>query len=416
MPATADAVQDFVVVGASLAGLRTVEAARRKGYTGRITLIGAETHLPYDRPPLSKAFLDADHEAVAPPFRTEEHLRDELGVDLRLGAPATALDAAAGTVAVGEGEIRYDRLVIATGAAARSLPGTEGMTGVHSLRTLDDALAIRAALDAGARTVVIGAGFIGSEVASGARKRGLPVTIVESLDVPLTRSVGPEAGKVCADLHLANGTDLRCGTGVQGIVADRGRAVGVRLDDGTTVPADLVVVGIGVVPGTGWLEGSGVTLHERDRGIVCDATLATTVPGVYAAGDVVHWPNPLFDDQVMRLEHWTNAAEHGAAAAAHALEPASAKPVSSVPYFWSDWYGHRIQFVGVPQADEIEVVAQEPYLALYRRAGRIVGALTVDRPTQIMKVRKLIAQRASYEDARAFCDSLPAPRGLQPVR
>lgn len=416
MPTPTGEVSDFVVVGASLAGLRTVEAARRKGYAGRITLIGSELHLPYDRPPLSKAFLDADHEPVAPPFRTEEHLRDELGVDLRLGAPATALDAAAGSVVVGDGEVRYDRLVIATGAAARTLPGTDGIAGVHGLRTVDDAVAIRAALDAGARTVVIGAGFIGSEVASGARKRGLPVTIVESLDVPLTRSVGLEAGQVCAELHLANGADLRCGTGVDGIVAQQGRAVGVRLDDGTTIPADLVVVGIGVLPGTGWLEGSGVALHERDRGIVCDATLATTVPGVYAAGDVVHWPNPLFDDQVMRLEHWTNAAEHGAAAAAHAIDPASAKPVSSVPYFWSDWYGHRIQFVGVPQADEVEVIDREPYLALYRRGGRVVGALTIDRPTQIMKLRKLIAQRASYEDARAFATTLPAVRAAQPVR
>lgn len=398
-------MHDLVVVGASLAGLRAVETARRKGYAGRITLVGAEPHLPYDRPPLSKAFLDPGTEPAAPPFRTEEHLRDELGVDLVLGAPATGLDPSDRVVQVGEREVRYDALVIATGAAARTLPGTEDVAGVHALRTLEDARAVRAALDSGARTVVIGAGFIGSEVASGARRRGLPVTIVESLDLPLTRSVGPEAGQVCADLHRANGADLRLGTGVREVLVEDGRAAGVRLDDGTDVPAELVVAGIGVVPSTGWLRGSGIELHERDGAIVCDAVLATSLPGVYAAGDVAHWPNPLFDGQLMRLEHWTNAAEHGAAAATHALDPAAAVPVASVPYFWSDWYGHRIQFVGVPQADEVVVVATEPYLALYRRGARIVGALTVDRPTQIMKLRKLISQRAGWEDARAFASA-----------
>lgn len=408
-------VRDLVVVGASLAGLRAVEAARRRGYDGRITLVGAEPHLPYDRPPLSKAFLDEGGPAEAPPFRTEEHLRAELGVELALGAPATALDPGEGVVVVGDREIRYDRVVVATGAAARRLPGTQGVSGVHALRTVDDAREVRAALDAGARTVVIGAGFIGSEVASGARKRGLPVTIVESLDVPLTRSVGPEAGEVCAELHRANGADLRCGTGVRRVVVEAGRATGVELDDGTVVPADLVVAGIGVEPSTGWLRSSGVRLHERDGGLLCDATLATSLPGVYGAGDVAHWPNPLFDDQVMRLEHWTNAADHGAAAAAAALDPAAAVPVAAMPYFWSDWYGHRIQFVGVPQADEIAVIAHDPYLALYRRGDRVVGALTVDRPTQIMKLRRLISQRASWAEATGFAQTLPAVRTPQPT-
>lgn len=216
----------------------------------------------------------------------------------------------------------YDALVVATGGAARTLPGTEDFSGVHALRTWDDALAVRSALDAGARTVVTGAGFIGSEVASSARKRGLPATIVETLPVPLVRSVGEDMGKACADLHRAHGTDLRCGETVDGLESSGGAVTGVRLGSGEVVPADLVVVGIGVSPCTGWLEGSGIELNERDRGVVAAATLRAA-DGVYAAGDVVHFPNHLFDGEVMRLEHWTTAAEQGAVAARNALDPAN---------------------------------------------------------------------------------------------
>jgi NADPH-dependent 2,4-dienoyl-CoA reductase/sulfur reductase-like enzyme len=378
----------FVVVGASLAGLRAVESVRRTGYRGRIVLIGAETHLPYDRPPLSKAFLDADGPGEVTPFHTETVLRDELGVELMLGAPAESLDTAAREVSAGGTAIRYDALVIATGATARRLPGA------RTLRTAEDAVAVRAALDRGARTVVIGAGFIGSEVASAARKRGLPVTIVEAQAVPLVRAVGAEAGAALAALHHAAGTELRLATEVTGVADD-----GVVLATGEVLPADLVVAGIGAVPATGWLEGSGLTLHERDRGVVCDATLAAGPPGVYAAGDVAHVANPLFDGEPMRLEHWTNAAEQGAAAARHALDPASARALEAVPYFWSDWYGHRIQFVGTPHADEVVVQGDT---TLYRRGDRVAGALTVDRPREIMKYRRRIAARAPWSEALAF--------------
>ncbi|MFJ1765438.1 NAD(P)/FAD-dependent oxidoreductase [Amycolatopsis sp. NPDC088138] len=374
----------LVVVGASLAGLRAVESARRTGYRGRIVLLGAEDHLPYDRPPLSKAFLDAGGPAVVTPFHPETVLRDELGVELMLGAPAESLDTAARAVTAGGAAIRYDALVIATGATARRLPGA------RALRTAEDAVAVRAALDEGARTVVIGAGFIGSEVASAARKRGLPVTLVEAAPVPLVRAVGAEAGAALAGLHDAAGTDLRLATEVVGV------GNGVHLATGEVLPADLVVAGIGAVPATSWLEGSGLTLHERDRGVVCDATLAAGPPGVYAAGDVAHVVNPLFDGEPMRLEHWTNAAEQGAAAARHALDPASARALQPVPYFWSDWYGHRIQFVGTPHADEVLV---QGGTTLYRRADRVVGALTVDRPREIMKHRRRIAARAPWSEA-----------------
>jgi NADPH-dependent 2,4-dienoyl-CoA reductase/sulfur reductase-like enzyme len=394
----------LVVVGASLAGLRAVESARRVGYRDRIVLIGAEEHLPYDRPPLSKAFLDPEGPSRVEPFRTEAGLRDELGVELVLGTPADGLDTAAREVTMAGATVRYDALVIATGATARRFPGADGIAGVHTLRTAEDAAAIRAALDRGARTVVIGAGFIGSEVASAARKRGLPVTIVEALDVPLVRSVGAQVGTVCTGLHRAAGTDLRLSTEVTGLETVGGAVRGVRLSTGEVLPADLVVVGIGVVPATGWLQGSGLPLHERDGGVVCDATLAAGPPGVYAAGDVAHVANPLFDDELMRLEHWTNAAEQGAAAARHALDPAGASALSAVPYFWSDWYSRRIQFVGTSRADEVVVAvpADAGFTALYRRGDRLVGALTIDRPREIMKYRRRIATRAPWSEALAF--------------
>jgi NADPH-dependent 2,4-dienoyl-CoA reductase/sulfur reductase-like enzyme len=406
-------MQRLVVVGASLAGLRAVEAARRAGHTGRITLVGAEQHLPYDRPPLSKAFLGQDAPEQVEPFRTESALRDELDVDLMLGAPATGLDTTAREVDVAGTAVPYDGLVIATGATPRLFHDTARVRGVHSLRTVDDAVAIRTALDAGARTVVVGAGFIGSEVASAARARGLPVTVVEAADVPLGRAVGPEVGVRCAELHHVAGTDLRLGTGVAAIESADGRVTGVRLHDGTVLPADLVVLGIGVSPATGWLEDSAVRLHERDGGVLCDATLTTSAAGVYAAGDVAHVPNPLFDHDLMRLEHWTNAAEQGAAAAGNALDPATAAPLQSVPYFWSDWYGHRIQFVGTSRAHEVTIV--EPthggWTALYRREDRVVGALTVDRPRTIMKLRRRIAERGPWAEARAFAEAGAAPVG-----
>lgn len=399
-------VDQLVVVGASLAGLRAVEAARSSGWHGRITLVGAESQLPYDRLPLSKAYLAPTPTDSPLTFRSEEQLRDDLGVDLVLGSPATGLDPARRTVDVGERRIGYDVLIVATGASPRNLPGAEGLAGVHPLRSLDDARAVRAALDRGARTVVVGAGFIGSEVASAARKRGLPVTVVEQLPVPLVRSLGEAPGVLCADLHRAAGTDLRLGVGVRGLESVGGRVTGVLLDDGETLPADLVVVGIGVTPATSWLEGSGVELHERDRGVVCDEHLATSVPGVWAAGDLVHAPLAVFDGDLMRLEHWTNAAEQGALAARNALAAdlgLGPEPLATVPYFWSDWYDHRLQFVGTPRAEEVRLLGPHGpgAVAIYRRGDRVVGALTVDRPRDIMKLRRRIAQQGSWDEAVA---------------
>jgi NADPH-dependent 2,4-dienoyl-CoA reductase/sulfur reductase-like enzyme len=257
--------------------------------------------------------------------------------------------------------------------------------------------------------VVVGAGFIGSEVASAARQRGLPVTVVEASAVPLTRSVGPSLGLLLADLHKRAGTDLRLGAAV-----DRAENGHVMLRGGERIRADLVVAGIGAVPCTDWLAGSGVELDPRDGGVLCDETLTTSVPGVYAAGDVCSWASGLAGRR-LRLEHWTSAAEQGSVAghnAAAYLAGATsgagggARVFDTVPYFWSDWYGSRIQFVGGPSGADTEVIGggwdDGKLLVLYRRGDRLAGALTVNRPGLIMKLRRLTARRESWESAAAL--------------
>ena len=381
----------LVVVGASLAGLRACEAARRAGWTGEVVLVGAEEHLPYDRPPLSKAVLGAGEPPAPTTLRTADDLA-ALGVELRLGAPATGLDLDAREVLVDGRALAYDRLVIATGAHARRLPG-EQLPGVHVLRTVEDALAVRAALDAGARTVVVGAGFIGTEVASAARARGLPVTVVEAASVPLLRAVGAAVAPRVASLHAEAGVDLRTGVGVTALEGDS-RVARVVLADGTVLPADLVVVGTGALPTTGWLAGSGLTL---DDGLVCDETLQAA-PGVWAAGDVARWP---LHGASVRLEHWTAAAESGA----HAGRAAAGERAvfTTVPYAWSDVYGRRLQAVGVTSGTDVEVVGDDSrWVALYRDGDLLAGAFSVDLPGRIMKLRRVVAAGGTVAQARAL--------------
>lgn len=399
---------DLVVVGASLAGLRAAEAVRHDGFEGSVTLVGAEEHLPYDRPPLSKDHL-ANDEPGDSTYREQEKL-DEIGVELVLGAPATALDLDARTVAVGDREIGYDGLVIATGAYARQLPDSlcaPDLAGVVTLRTRDDSLHLHQLLRRGnPRVTVVGAGFIGSEIAAVACERGHEVTIVEALPVPLVRGVGERMGRALTAIHERHGTRVLTGVSVAE-VRGTGAVEAVVLDDGTVIDTDVLVVGIGAAPNTGWLESSGLTL---DDGVVADATLAAA-PGVYVAGDVARWPNPLFDDVVggpMRLEHWTAASEQGARAARNAVDPSAAQEYSTVPYFWSDWYDSRIQFVGVSRSGEgmpdveIEIVMgseDDRFVALYRFGDRLAGALAVDRPAEVMQYRRLLTKRASWEEA-----------------
>jgi NADPH-dependent 2,4-dienoyl-CoA reductase/sulfur reductase-like enzyme len=398
----ADPDPHLVVVGASLAGLRAVEGARRSGYRGAITLIGNEERPPYDRPPLSKDFLTADETGEPPWLRAEHVLRDELEVVLRLGTTATALDTAGRAVVTDSGTYPYTALVLATGASPRNLPGADSLSGVHVLRTYDDARRIRDALREGCRVVVVGAGFIGSEIAASARSRGAQVTVVEALEAPLARPLGAHMGGALCAMHERHGTRLIVGVGVETLEGEE-RVSAVHLADGSTLDTDLVVVGVGVTPNVGWLADSGLALAD---GVACDETLWTGAEGVYAAGDIASWPNPTFGTR-MRLEHWTIAAEQGAAAGRHAVDPSAATPFATVPYFWSDWYGHRIQFVGVAdEADDVAVVfgdaESDSFVALYRRGDALIGALALEQRSQVMKYRAMLAARASWQDALAF--------------
>ncbi len=400
-----------VVVGASLAGLRAAEEVRHEGHTGPVIIIGDEIHAPYDRPPLSKQLLAGKWD-VARIHHHAPDVLDTLGLEFRLGRRATGLDLDARTVLTDDGGVTaFDGLIVATGAAARPLPGTEGHAAVFTLRTLDDCLAIRRTLESAGdspRVVVIGAGFIGSEVAATCRGLGAEVTVVEALPTPLGRVLGNEMGEACAGLHRAEGVTVRVGVGVDRVTSDGGDAAPavVHLADGTDLDADLVVVGIGVAPAVSWLEGSGLTL---DNGVVCSETLFAA-DGVVAAGDIARWTHTGLGEQ-LRVEHWTNAAEGGAAAARNLLAgSAAAVPYDPVPFFWSDQYATKIQVIGLPGPDDEVVVVEGSVeegklVALYRRGDRLRAALAFSRPRHLMAYRPLLAAGASFDEALAVARS-----------
>jgi 3-phenylpropionate/trans-cinnamate dioxygenase ferredoxin reductase subunit len=394
--------RSITIVGASLAGLRAAESLRRQEFDGQIVLIGDEPHAPYDRPPLSKQYLAGSWNEERLALTKPEKLA-EFELDFRLGVRATAFDLASRRLTLdGADDIEVDGLLIATGARCRTLPGTDNLDGVFVLRGLDDATALRAALDAGpSRVVVVGAGFIGAEVAATARQREIEVSLIEALPQPLGRVLGDEMGAVCADVHREYGVDLRTGVGVEAIEGD-GCVERVRLSDGSIIEADVVVVGIGVIPNTEWLEGSGLTI---DNGVVCDAT-CLAAPGVTAAGDVARWPNQRFDE-VMRVEHWDNAVEQGGHAARRLLQSDDeAEPFTPVPWFWSDQYDRKIQLAGrIRPDDDMSIVTgsveERRFAALYGRAGKLVGVLGFNRPRHVMQYKTLIQEGASYADALA---------------
>ncbi|PWI10401.1 FAD-dependent oxidoreductase [Streptomyces sp. NWU339] len=398
-------IRRLVVVGASLAGLRAVEGARRAGFTGEIVLVGEESRLPYDRPPLSKAVLATDGPVEVPPFRSASSLASEQGVDLRLGVRATGLDTGSRTLATTAGDIGYEALVIATGSRVRHLPCASDDSVLHVLRTDRDALALRKALDGASSVAVVGAGFIGSEVASAARARGLTTTLVEAAPTPLLRSVGADVAPLLGHVHRLHGTDLRTGVGVTHVASD-GTSTVLTLDNGSTVTADVVVAGIGVHPNVAWLAGSGLVLGD---GIVCEPDLGVGLAGVAAAGDVCSWVDPRWGRR-SRLEHWTNASEQGAHAARTVLDPAGSSPYSSTPYFWSEWYGIKVQLVGRTDGDEALVIGTPEdgrFIALYRNGDELWGALTVGRPGDTNKLRRLLNARASWREAVEFSRSRP---------
>lgn len=395
------------IVGASLAGLRTAQSLRRNGFDGRITLIGEEAHAPYDRPPLSKEVLAGSWEPDDAFLEIPGGL-EALELELRLGQRATALDLERRRVLLGDSEaVEFEAVVIATGARPRTLPsqhhpnGGAKLGGVFTLRTLDDCVAIREALQGGPRVAVVGAGFIGSEVAASCRKRGLEVTVIEALPVPLGNVLGPQVGATLAQLHRDHGVQLATGVGVESLEGTD-RVSAVRLADGTMIAADVVVIGVGVVPNTEWLSASGLQL---DNGVVCDTTCKVQ-EGVYVAGDAARWANRRFGTS-LRVEHWSNAVEQGMYLGRRILTAAGShvSPFDSVPFFWSDLYETKIQSVGTTLGTEHAHVIHGDLdageaLVVYERAQTAVGAVAIDCPTFLMRLRPLMGA-ASVEEVVA---------------
>ncbi|WP_230424294.1 NAD(P)/FAD-dependent oxidoreductase [Streptomyces radicis] len=383
----------MAVIGAALGGLRTVQALRAAGHDGEIVLVGAEPDLPYDRPPLSKAVLSGERPADDLGLATAEELAS-LDTTLLLGRHAERLDVAAGDVVLDSGDrVPFDDLVVATGTRAR--PSPWGLPpGAHLLRTRADAVALRSDLVRGGRLVVVGAGVVGCEVAATARTLGLEVTLVDPLEAPMVRVVGPGAGAMLAEMHRSHGVRTRFGARVEQLEGTRG-ALRVRLADGEVLDADTVVVGIGAEPNDGWLAGSG--LEVRD-GLVCDEFgRASGVTGVYAVGDVARWWHPRHQAHV-RLEHWTNAGEQAAVVGHNIVHPDEPRSLAPVEYVWSDQFDRTVQVAGRPEGWPAEVVGDDEAVATGRFTalfgppdGPLTGMVAVGSPRSTIAGRRAIA-------------------------
>ncbi|MCF2531268.1 NAD(P)/FAD-dependent oxidoreductase [Yinghuangia soli] len=390
-------MDNVLVVGAGMAGLQTVVGLRDQGYIGRITLLGAEPHKPYDRPPLSKEVLGGKTDDTS--FEADW---DALGVELLLGRTATALrlrdGAEGGEVDTDAGTLAFDRLVVATGSRVVNLPGAAEVPGVHVLRTIDDARTLRAALVPGAHVVVVGAGWIGAEVATAAAAAGCRTTVVEALPAPLAGAFPEDIGSRFVPWYAEAGVELLLGARV-----DRLEPGAVHLADGTRLPADAVVVGIGVRPDTAWLQGSGIELDERGA-IVVDDRLRTSAPGVYAVGDCTVFTSARYGAR-LHVEHWDNALQAPRTAAANVAGGDAV--YDPVPYFWSDQFGRMIQYVGHHPAGD-ELVVRGPgedgkWTAGWFKGDALVALLTVARPRDLAQGRKLV-QAGSPVDKAKFAD------------
>ena len=379
-------------MGGGLAAARTAEQLRRSEYTGSVTIVSDEVHLPYDRPPLSKEVLrsEVDDTVLKP-----REWYDEKDITLRLGSAATGLDTTAQTVTLADGTVLgYDELVIATGLVPRRIPAFPDLEGIRVLRSFDESLALREHASAARHAVVVGAGFIGCEVAASLRGVGVDVVLVEPQPQPLAAVLGEQIGELVARLHRDEGVDVRLDVGVAEVRGE-GHVETVVLTDGTELPADLVVVGIGSRPATEWLDGSGI---EVDNGVLCDEAGRASAPNVWALGDVASWRDPL--GHQARVEHWSNVADQ-ARVVVPAMLGQEVPEVMVVPYFWSDQYDVKIQCLGEPQATDIVHLVEDDgrkFLAYYERDGVLVGVVGGGLPGKVMKVRGKIAAGAPISE------------------
>jgi 3-phenylpropionate/trans-cinnamate dioxygenase ferredoxin reductase component len=375
----------ILIVGGGLAAARTAEQLRRAEYSGSITIVSDEAHLPYDRPPLSKEVLRKEVDDVA--LKPREFY-DEKDIILRLGSAASSLDTAEQTVTLADGTVLgYDELVIATGLVPRRIPAFPDLEGIRVLRSFDESMAIRQHASEAQHAVVIGAGFIGCEVAASLRSLGVAVVLVEPQPTPLALVLGEQIGGLVARLHRDEGVDVRTGVSVAE-VRGQGHVDSVVLSDGTGLTADLVVVGIGSRPATEWLEGSGVAV---DNGVICDEAGRTSAPNVWALGDVASWRDPT--GHQVRVEHWSNVADQ-ARVVVPAMLGQDVPSAVVVPYFWSDQYDVKIQCLGEPEATDIVHLVEDDgrkFLAYYERDGVVVGVVGGGMPGKVMKVRAKIA-------------------------
>lgn len=418
MSAAAPVLERVVVVGASLAGLRGAEALRQEGYAGSLTVVGDEPGEPYDRPPLSKAVLTGR----TPPGGSVLPRLVETDAEWITGVAATGLDPRRQVVTLADGrELGYDRVLIATGTRPRPWPDAEqaGLDGVLSVHTPQDARTLRARLvERPRRVLVVGGGFIGSEVASACRELDLEVTLVEHGAGPLVGALGGAVGPLTSRLQREHGVDLRCGTAVTSLEGEGGRLVGARLSDGDRVAADVAVIALGAVRNVEWLAGSGLAVDAR--GVACDAACrvfdaaGATTDDVFVAGDVARWPHPLYDGHLVVVEHWSNAVDQARTAAHNMVcAPALRRPHDSLPRFWSNQFGLNIKSVGViSTADEVVVTQGSPHpqgptgsircVAAYGSRGRLVAALAVNEPRALEAYEALIRARAPFPpDLRA---------------
>ncbi|MEO3760902.1 FAD/NAD(P)-binding oxidoreductase [Mycobacterium sp. B14F4] len=382
----------IVIVGGGLAAARTAEQLRRSEYAGPVTIVSDEDHLPYDRPPLSKEVLRAETDDVT--LKPAEFYAEN-DITVRLGNGARSVDTAAQTLTLNDGsELGYDELIIATGLVPKRIPSFPDLEGIHVLRNYDESVALRKEAGSARCAVVVGAGFIGCEVAASLRKLGVEVALVEPQPSPLASVLGQQIGDLVARLHRAEGVDVLCGVGVEE-VRGTDRVEKVVLSDGTELDADLVIVGIGSRPATEWLDGSGI---EVDNGVVCDDHGRSSALHVWAIGDVASWRHSL--GHQVRVEHWSNVADQ-----ARVLVPAmmgQEPPATvSVPYFWSDQYDVKIQCLGEPEAgDTVHVVEDDgrKFLAFYERDGLVAGVVGGGMPGKVMKARNKVATGAPISE------------------